>query len=296
MAAGLGAGCGDDGGPSDVVLTPGQAQLVGGGVADQATNLVEAFTLDGLGESPIEKAVARAPVEPRLRRLLFVTLAAGEDCAVFSDTTDSDADGVPDDLVVTFSSPACTTFGDSGTAIASGSFRVTDPGLDPGFTIAYSNVRLRFESATSDDYLDFRLNGTQGVATTTTSADLHEFLDLTVAARAGTQVANVTLQDNWTASFTADTGGTYDVRAPLPDGSISITGSSAWSGSGINASLGVATLEPLTYQATCTNEPVFESGQLRALIIGNRGGAFVRVQFIGCGQEPIVTLVGQPSS
>ena len=68
---------------------------------------------------------------------------------------------------MTFSSPACTTFGDSGTAVVSGSFRVTDPGTSPGFNIAYSNVRFRVDSTADNDYFELRVSGTQAVSATT---------------------------------------------------------------------------------------------------------------------------------
>jgi hypothetical protein len=294
---GIAAGCGDDAAaPGNVVLDDTQAQAAGNAVADQASNLVGAFTLDGLAQGPLSKAVAQAPVEPRLRRLMLAALLAGEECAAFSDTTDTDADGVPDDLIVTFASPACTTMADSGTAILSGSFRVTDRGTNPGFDVAYSNVRLRFDSATNDDYIDVRLNGTQGVSSATSSATLGENLSLAAGLRIGGEVASVTVQDNWSATFTAAQGALYDVRAPLPDGTLTVNGSTGWTNGTIGATLALSTVAPLVYDDACTSDPVFDSGELRALVVGNRGGAFVGVQFVGCGQDPIVVLVGRPGS
>jgi hypothetical protein len=291
------AGCGDDSGPQDVVLTQAQAQAAGQDIAAQVTALSADFTLTGVGEFPA-KAVGRVPLDPQVRRLLVAGLRTGltAECAALSDTTDSDADGVPNDLTISFSSPACTTMTDSATVILSGSVRVSDPGQDPGFDIAYSNVRLRVVAATSTDFAEARLNGTQGIGATTTSATLNENLTLAIVLRHGAQTANITMQDSWNATFQAAQGQTYDVNAPLPDGTLSLTGNTNWAFNARNFAFGLSTTSPLVYDAQCGLEPPFTAGELRALVVGNRGGAFVRVVFPGCGVQPIVTLVGQPAS
>lgn len=301
VVVGLAAGCGDDAGPQDVVITNAQAQAAGSEVAGHAASLVSDFTLNGVSQFPAAKVAARAPLDPHLRRLLLAGLRshgtlAGAECAALSDTTDSDGDGVPNDLTISFASPACTTMTDSGTVVLSGSVHVSDPGANPGFDIIYSNIRLRFDDPATGDYVDARLNGTQGVGATTTSANLGENLSLSLGLRSSGQFANLSLQNNWTARFDAAQGLVYDPAQPLPDGAITLSGSSAWSVNTQSVAFGMSTSAPLVYDSACTLEPPFASGQLRALVVGNRGGAFVRVQFVGCGQQPVITLVGQPAS
>ena len=104
------------------------------------------------------------------------------------------------------------------------------------------------------------------------------------------------IAQNWNANFTCDTGSMFDLDGVLPDGSLSISGSSNWTGNGQAFAFTVQTTSPLVHDADCTLDPDIVAGQLRALAVGQQGGAFIQVQFRGCGLEPIVTLIGQPSS
>lgn len=294
----LAGGCGDSSGPSDVVITERQAEDAGSMIASQVADLVNDFTVPDFDASPLAKAASLIPPSSRfdsdMLRRAWPRFLASDSCASFSDTTDTDSDGVPDDLIVRFDQPGCIEVGDSVTATLSGSFRITDPGANPGFDIAYSSILLRLDHV-NGDYLSFGLNGTQGVGATTTTASANSNMSYTAGARVGTQTANVSLSQNWNAGYAAASGQVLRVNEPLPDGALTVTGSSTWRSNRDNFSFALSTPQPLQHLASCQQEPAIESGTVHALVSGNSGGAYVRVQFIGCGEEPIVTLVGRPA-
>jgi len=223
----------------------------------------------------------------------YRTLA--DSCVSLSDTTDSDVDGVPDDLVVRFDGTGCTESNERGTVQLSGSLRITDPGVDPGFSVAYSNVRLH-ATETTGDFLDLLLNGTQTVTGSATSATLTENVSLGVTGREGLRTASAHLSKNWTASFDVAEGQSFVVNEPLPDGALTLNGGTTWQSGHENFAFTVTTHAPLQHQAACATPPTFTAGELHALVSGNAGGAFIRLLFTGCGVEPIVTLVGQPTN
>src|SRR5262245_17668796 len=304
FAAVLGAvvwsGCGDDSTAPASTIDETQAQQIGTSIAGQVGDLADAFTFTDPSQVPIHKAARMLGGASPFRdaalasRLLRAQLA-GEMCATYSDTTDTDGDGVPNDLTVWFNSPACSTMVDSATVQLSGSFRVTDPGATPGFNIAYSNVRLRV-AALDGDFFDVRWNGTQNVAATTTQATLNDNMTVALSARNGNQTMNGTLSQNWTAGYTVAEGQTFSPDADLPSGALTVSGSSNWSGPQGNFAFALSTTQPLLHSVTCTTDPRFDSGVVRAALTGSGGVIFIRIDFVGCGQDPIVTLVGRPTS
>jgi len=291
--------CGNDTtNPQDVVLSQQTAQEAGSLIADQAADLVDAFTFDGTSDVPIGTQGMLVRQNVLLQRWTLEKAwrprwLAADSCATFSDTTDTDQDGIPDDLTVSFGAPGCTVaVGESLTVALSGSFRVTDRGTDPGFDITYTSVRLRVDH-TSGDFADLRLNGTQGVGATSSGASLAENLTSTIDLRANGVSHHGAVTQNWTAAFTASPGATFDPGLPLPSGDLDVAGSTTWVADGQSLAFALSAPTPLAHEQGCTQPPPFESGILRALVTGNRVGAFVRVQFTGCGQAPVITLVGQ---
>jgi hypothetical protein len=286
----LALGCGDD--PTNPpVLTDQTAAAAGGAIAQQVVELTKEFTtasFDGLPFDTIVTPGMRLRV-PRLQDLR----TWGQDCAVRGDSTDSDGDGVPDDFTITWNADSCTVSGDSLTFRTSGSIRVTDPGMTAGFDLTYSNIQFRLDHV-NGDYVQIGFNGTHGVSASTTTANLDENITLTLAVRDGGVMHSGSIAQNWNAGFTAATGQMFDVDGVLPDGAMTLNGSTTWTGNGETFAFSVVTATPLEHDADCTLEPDVIAGQLRALVSGNQGGAFIRVLFTGCGVEPIVTLIGQP--
>jgi hypothetical protein len=183
---------------------------------------------------------------------------------------------------------------DSLTFGVSGSIRVTDPGTTAGFHITYSNVQFQL-SHVNGDYLQIGFNGTHGVSATTTTANLNENVTMTVAQREGTLIQSGSIAQNWNANFACATSAMFDLDGVLPDGTLSVFGSTNWTGNGQSFALTVQTPTPLVHDADCSLDPDIIAGQLRALAAGQQGGAFIQVQFRGCGLQPIVTLIGQPT-
>jgi len=304
LAAVLGAvvwsGCGDNSTAPATTIDDTQAHEIGGTIASQVGDLADGFTFTNPGDVPFQKALrvlqGSSPFRnPVLASHLVRSHAAGEMCATFSDTTDTDADGVPDDLTVSFSAPSCSTMVDSTTVQWSGSFRVTDPGATAGFNIAYSNVRLRV-TALNGDYFDVAVNGTQNVAATATQATLNQNMTVALAAREGQETVSGSLSQNWTAQYAVAEGQTFTPHGELPSGALTVSGSSTWIGAQGNFAFALSTTSPLVHDAACVDEPEFASGVVRAALTGSGGVIFIRIDFIGCGQDPIVTLVGRPTS
>lgn len=295
----FGAGCGGGDStapPTDTPITDQQAQDAGAAIAGQLGDLTDAFTLESASDLPFRKAARVASSIQALRGNLFVSRLlrdglASDSCATLSDTTDTDGDGVPNDLLVSFDSPSCIRDSAGITASLSGSLRITDPGTTAGFNVQYTNVAFRLEAA-NGDYFQVGMSGTQGVAATTTTASLNENVTVTITTQSAGETASLTVAQNWQAGFTAAGGETFDADGVLPSGDLNVSGSSTWT-SGANAfSFTMTTPTALAHDAACTEEPTLTAGVVRAAVVGNRGGAVVRVEFIGCGQDPVIQLVG----
>jgi len=291
-AAGLGSldGCGETTAPN-VTIPDAAAHAAGASIAAQVGEIAASFSTSSFLEQPF--LVAERGSKLRLPRLDVARLAA-DHCAVVGDTTDTDADGVPDDLTVVFPADSCTVAGDSATVTLSGSVRITDPGTAAGFGITYSNLQLHIASKNGDS-LTFGFDGTRDVNATPASAGLSENVTLTIAARASTVTHTVSLAQNWSVGFTPAAGQSIDLEAALPDGALALTGSTTFVADAQSFAFAVRTQVPLEHAATCATPPTFTAGELRAVVSGNQGGAFVRIQFVGCGVDPIVTLVAQPA-
>src|SRR5262249_5952499 len=155
-----------------------------------------------------------------------------------------------------------------------------------GFNVAFSNVRLRVTEITGD-FFDVTVNGTQNVAATTTSATLNENMTVALAARNGSESVSGTLSQNWTAQFTCAQGQTFTPHADLPSGSLSVNGSSTWTGAQSNLAFTLSTASALVHNAACLADPRFDSGVIHAALAGTSGTIFIRIDFIGCGQDPV---------
>src|SRR5262245_13258717 len=101
------SGCGDDSTAPATTIDETQAQEIGGTIASQVGDLADGFTFTNPGDVPFQKAQRLLQGssqfrDPILDSWLVRSHALDEMCATFSDTTDTDADGVPDDLTVSF--------------------------------------------------------------------------------------------------------------------------------------------------------------------------------------------------
>lgn len=276
------AGCGDDTGPSKTEITEGEAFQAGTLISGQVELMVNSFTVEDIANptffAPSQPGMAAPPM-----------LSAGP-CPATDDLTDTDGDGIPDDVTFTYSPVDCS-FGDavSGVIELDGSIRVVDqsPTL-VAFTGTMSDFSVNFEEQ-GGDFVNTTVNGTRGVTVSPSSASLNENLTLDLVASSGGQTLAARLTTNWNADF--NTGGTIAADQDLPSGTFTLDGTTTWLFNGESLAFSVDTHTPLAYDAACAAEQRFTSGELRALVEGNDEGAFVRITYTGCGIDPEVLLI-----
>lgn len=299
---------GDSSGPSSTGLDQATAGVIGEEAANQIGALAAGITNFGmpstgpagglfLRSAPAGRLLTTAAqsAHPALQRAVssFTSRAGNCDPAV-SDSTDSDADGVPDNAVLTFN---CSFTDDSGyTSAITGTVTVTDPaGSLFGYDVGFDRFTLSTTIPTQqgDQELQFQFDGNTGVDVQADGATAGE--DLTWRTRLnGDRILLVS--NTWNVSFTP-TGGTIDPSAGVaPAGTFSVNGLFSWvadyQGNGGSWGFGIQTTAPLVYDGACTDPQwPFESGSIRGLISGNQNVGFT-VDYQGCGVMPTVTVFG----
>lgn len=278
------AGCGDDSkGPQNVVINEAQAAQVGAALAEQVGLLSSAFDVNNFFQ-PIVAA------KPGLFTGRFMRVNVDSCGTVTGDLSDSDGDGVPANATITFDLAACTVPTDSGTVSLSGSIRLSDPGPGIGYNLAYTNLQVRFDQG--NDYGLIRLNGTQAASATHTTANLIENLTVVVQYSQAGVSGSGSITQGWDVGFATAAGDSiFDFDGLLPSGSFTITGSTAWVFGSDSFSFSVGTVTPLFFDATCQAAQAFTSGQLRARVDGNQGGAYISILYSECGLDPEIRLV-----
>jgi hypothetical protein len=208
-------------------------------------------------------------------------------CPAVSSTTDSDADGIPNDATLTFQNPPCVASGFGGGSLAvTGTARIQDPSGANGtaFDLTLTNLSWAFsDSAGSNIYTAVR-NGTRARIGSTSAARVTN--DLTIQ-RLRPPIATATITVQTVDSFIAASPGTLQVGQPLPSGFARIVGSISWHRSTENWTLAVATTSPLQYDATCLTTPQrIVAGQLT--LTGTVAGVpgVLTVTWSGCGTDP----------
>ncbi len=207
-------------------------------------------------------------------------------CPAVGSTTDSDADGIPDDQLRTFLDPPCTLDGyRGGTLGLTGTVRIQDPSgaNNTAFNLTLTDLTWTFtDSAATRTYTEIR-NGTRNRLGSTSAASIATDL-VTQRQRPNRATATVTLLT--TTNFQANTGAIV-LGQPLPSGQVSVAGSLAWHRSTENWNLTLATEVPLQYDATCTTTPQ----RIRAGIVTlrgtvNSGPGVLTLTWSACGTEP----------
>ena len=198
---------------------------------------------------------------------------------------DSDKDGVPDSVRVSF--PTCVFSNWGGSDTISGAIDVADP--TP--TTADHDLRLRFLAFTRVEVFDGHkrssvLAGMRQALRDPNSITLQDSSLTTTLTRADGTTA--TSDRNWTALFTADVAGSIKPDQPLPSGTLNINpGTATWTRGTNSFSLSVTTSPPLHYNATCTLRPPFDAGTLKIVVTRNGETATVTVTFTACGQYTV---------
>ncbi|HUF27743.1 MAG TPA: hypothetical protein VMM18_12275 [Gemmatimonadaceae bacterium] len=259
---------------SVIQLTSGGAM---GGVGTPSFSLQSQTGRAVLGDA----AFALAPLQPPLYQI------GTQECGVPSQVppVDTDGDGVPDDLSITFALPACQFTMEDGTFAITGVFWIYDPTpAAEGMALAFGLDRL--EVRISSPELDLTATRDGNAIVSATTAGLSQTQSWTETASAPGYPSIAAALD-WTASFAAAAGQTLAPGQPLPDGSYAPNGSFSYREGKRVASLTVTTVTPLQYSAACASGETFAlspftAGEFRVSVAGQQGSVHVRVTYSDC--------------
>ncbi len=294
--------CSDASGPATPV-TQAQAAVIGQAVASEVASSMLTFdpaALDGSGV--VVDRISTATMGPALASrgtdgaatggILRVTSTSP--CPILSEDppTDADADGVPDDLTLSFVLPNChVDIGTDAFVQVTGGLHITDPVPDTAglaYNLGYNAFSVALQ--TPDTSFSVTWTGTQSASVTASGLSQNRSISILFASSAA-DAATLIVSGN--ASFTPAQGQSITIGAPLPSGSFSTTENVAWQQGGRNTFFGLVTDAPLDYDPSCAisgNSP-FRSGEVRAIASGTDGLVYIRVTWQDCG-TPQVALVG----
>ena len=223
----------------------------------------------------------------------FSTGPADDPCVTPSSSAETDGDGVPDDATYTFTAPPCRYTGVRGFSLdVVGQLRIVDPvPATPGFGADISLTGLRF-SLTADDpdknYSVIR-NGT--MILTGSPAGLELVTDLQVQ-RSFTGLSDASAEHVWTVGFDPETS--LQINQPLPNGSVTVSGSVGWSRGDESFDLTITTATPLHYDASCAaTGQRFDAGELRVSGTFGETPGSVRIAWQDCGEDPEIEFVAE---
>jgi len=284
-------------------LTAGSAALGcsaslsdGGGNPSPTTNRYTqlSLSLEDEVESSLPSLTVITPGLPPGVTPPGVTPPAG--CPAVSNRADGDGDGIVDDATFTYTNPPCQFTGFSGGTLAvTGVVRVRDTtaGDSTSYTLTFTGLTWQFTDPSGQlSYTSVR----NGRRTRSVSADTVTLVISDTTERQLPQItaiATIAKSLNW--SFTPAPGSTVKVNQPLPSGSISVDGTWHWTRSSEDYNLAVATLTPLSYDASCTTTPRrIKAGQITLTgTIGGVNGTLL-VQWSACGTSPTRTFTPAP--
>lgn len=297
---GLGA-CGGDGGAGVTSnnLSDAQAWVLGDMTSTQLSTVSTAlinfnFYGSGLnsvyfarGSAPgqlLSELAARAPAA-EFRQGYSAFLAYAPCAPALSDTTDSDADGVPNDLLLTWGCSVIDTVLGGGFS-ATGKVRlrdVVDAATGFGYHIDFDQFRVTTTTvggtATYATVLDgsysTSVNGSSAVADQDLAWEFH---------KDGQRLVQHSW--DWRLVFTPDTPINW-ATAQLPAGSFELNGDLFYSGdTGGNGSgtwsFRMSTLSLVDYDGSCDLDPPFSSGLITGSLVGRSDVGF-GVTYTSCG-------------
>lgn len=278
------AGCGDDTGPSKTEITTTEAAQAGDMISGQVELMVNSFSVDDIADPTFF-----TPSRPGMSAASMISAGI---CPTPGDTTDTDGDEIPDDVTYIFEPLECI-FTDSisgGQLELGGSIRVIDqsPTL-VAFTGTLSDFLFKLTDQ-NGDFFSMTVNGTRGATISPASASLNENLTADIAVNAAGESIAARLTTNWNADFNA-TGGTIEADEDLPSGTLTLDGTTSWLFNGESVAFSLDTHTPLVYDAICSDDQPISSGELRALVEGNDGGAYVQITYTACDVDPTIVLI-----
>jgi hypothetical protein len=266
--------CGDSSAPDDDPLPDNAATAVGLTVRDNVEASLDAFFPARL-------------LQP------FSTGPADDPCVTPSSSAETDGDGVPDDATYTFTAPPCRYTEVRGFSLdVVGQLRIVDPDpVTPGFGANLSLTGLRFSLTAEDTDENYSVirNGTMTL--TGSPASLELATDLQVQ-RSFTGLSDASAEHVWTVGFDPETS--LQINEPLPNGSVTVSGTVGWSRDEESFDLTITTATPLHYDASCAAiGQRFDDGELRVSGTFGETPGYVRIVWGDCGDDPGIEFVAE---
>jgi hypothetical protein len=208
---------------------------------------------------------------------------------------DTDGDGVPNTLTITFALPACSFVHDRYTVEITGTVLITDPSeIDFGFQVEVDELQEKLIGSDGR----FELRRLDGLVRVLRSAREFSVIDRTTATRESSDHSAAVLEKDWEVHFLADEGETIDGWRHLPSGTLTVNGSTIRTRGDHVHSLQIATdaTAPLHFDATCEADQKFDAGVLVITKARGEERVTITVTFTGCGEEPIIEVQRSPGA
>jgi hypothetical protein len=278
LILGIGA-CGDSSNPSGgIVLSVTETTDIADATADEVDQAVGSITSEGAAFSVASRQSATA----------FFAPPAGS-CATVDNTTDTDADGTPDDATFTFALPACSFTGfRGGTLEVTGTINISDPtpsGADFNYRATLTDFQFTLTSPITARTFTATRNGTRDLSGNAAGVSLSNNITL---VRSAPNRTDATISHDLLLSFTPAAGEVLALGQPLPNGTFTKSGTFTWSRGSISRTFTVTTVVPLVWDASCTTDRKIASGEIHMTLAD---GGYIKTVWTGCGLEPTRTFV-----
>jgi hypothetical protein len=217
------------------------------------------------------------------------TAPPGGGCATVDNTTDTDADGAPDDATFTFALPACSVTGfRGGTLEITGTINITDPtpnDADFNYLATLADFQFKLTSQLATRTFTATRNGTRALSGSAAGVSLSNNITL---VRSAPNRADATISHNLLLSFTPTAGGVLALGQPLPNGTFTQSGTFTWSRGSITRTFTVTTVNALVWDASCITDRKIVAGEIHATLAD---GGYIKTVWTGCGEEPTRSFV-----
>jgi hypothetical protein len=284
-------GCGSDGGVAPggngAPITQAEAAAITEEMRGELTAITEGASVSGL----LVPGFFLAPDAERILGGPVILMPRGTDCPTPSENppTDTDGDGVPDNLTLTFDPALCTFTNLRGnvTHVLSGAVTISDPSAeDRGVRLEWSDLEAR----TTIDGTIFFARRIDGVWQQIKSATGFSLTDQTTVTHESSERPPAQLVKDWQVDFVADEGATFSHHWRLPSGTLTVNGSTERTRGTTTRSFSVETVVPLHFDAGCPERPRIDAGELNIVHTRPEGTTTINIVFPGCGEDPIITL------
>jgi hypothetical protein len=281
IVVGIGlAGCSDRLRPPTPLLTRAQADTMGDAMVAAAQSELDAATATGaasfaFGGAPAFGSAA-SPTSPPSGCYPSISPLP---------PLNSDGDVVPDSVRLEWND--CVVTFRRGSDLISGTIDIVDPTpmtTDRALRQRFTDFTRTFTTAMGSMRAITR-NGVRMIVADASEIILADSVRTDLVFGDGSTASNV---PEWAATFTADAPGSIASDFGLPSGTLEIAGSSTWTRrDGTTYDLQVSTPTPLHYEATCTDRPKFDVGELRVVVTKDGATSTVTIDFTACGQYTV---------